>query len=53
MSHGIGPEEEAAAGANVENCFVSFFEPHCGQDATPSQWVVGTSNSNSFSHLLQ
>jgi len=53
MSHGIGPENDETVGANAESCLVSFFEPHCGQAAAPSHWLVGTSNSKSVSHLLQ
>jgi hypothetical protein len=52
-SHGIGPDEAGPAGANTDSCFVSFFEPQCGQAALPSHWLDDTNCSKSFSHLLQ
>jgi len=52
MSQGIGPEIELVAGANVESCFVNFFEPQCGQ-GVPCHRLERTSNSNSQSQLSQ
>jgi hypothetical protein len=39
--------------ANTDNFFVNFFEPQCGQATEPSQFAERTSDSKSFSHLLQ
>lgn len=45
MSQGIGPELPATAGAKVDNCLASFFEPQCGQ-GVPFQLLERTNNSN-------
>ena len=56
IGHMAGMEDDgdcATDAVKVENFFVSFFEPQCGHATVPSHFVERTSDSKSFSHLLQ